>query len=96
VRFTRGYVKAAEYARDPANKEEIIRLVAKALDMKEEDSRLAYEDTIAYFPRDGMPTIEGTRMALESFQQFGDIKDVDRVQAERLITTEFVTAAKAP
>ncbi len=96
LRYTRGYIKGAEFVNEPKNKDEVIKIAAKYLDMSEADSRLAYEDVIGYFPRDGMPKLEGMRLALEGVQQFGDIPGADKVKPEQLLYADLVTAAKQP
>ncbi len=96
LRYTRGYIKAAQFLNDPKNKDEVIKIAAKFLDMKEEDSRLAYEDVIGYFPKDGMPTLEGLRVALDGVQKFGDIGGADKVKPEQLLYADLVDAAKKP
>ncbi len=54
----------------------VVKIAAKALDMKEENSALAYDDVHGYWPKDGMPTLEGMKLSLEGVQKFGDIKGV--------------------
>ncbi len=94
VRYTRGYIKGAEYLTDPKNKTEVIQLLAKSLDMKPEDSQLAYEDVIGYYPKDGMPKQEGLQLSLENLQKYGDIPNSDKLTVKDLLDTSIVTAAK--
>jgi NitT/TauT family transport system substrate-binding protein len=96
VRYTRGYIKGAEFVNDPKNKDEVIKIAAKFLDMPEADSRLAYEDVIGYFPKDGMPTLEGLKIAVDGVGKFGDIEGADKVKAEQLYFKDLVEAAKKP
>ncbi len=96
LRYTKAYIKGAEFVNDPKNKDEVIKIAAKYLDMSVADSQLAYEDVIGYFPKDGMPQFQGMKLALEGIQQFGDISGSNKITAQQLTYTDLVTTAKKP
>jgi NitT/TauT family transport system substrate-binding protein len=93
VRYMRGYISGALFVNDPRNKAEVIAIAAKYLDMKPEDSQLAYDDVIGFFPPDGRPTVEGIRLAIEGVQQFGNIPGSDKLTADELFYPDLVNAA---
>ncbi len=94
LRFTKAYIKSAEFVNDPKNKGEVIKIAAKYLDLKEDDARIAYEDVISYFPKDGMPKAEGTQLAIENMQKFGEIPGSEKVTTQQLLYQDLVNEAK--
>ena len=82
--FMRGYIRGAQYFKDPANKDEVISIIAKALGQEEATSKLGYETTFDDFPADGAASLEGLRLALDGTQKFGNIPNADKVTAEQL------------
>jgi ABC-type nitrate/sulfonate/bicarbonate transport system substrate-binding protein len=84
VRFMRGYIKAAQYATDPANKDEVIQIVSEATGIKADAVKLAYEETIKDFPPTGAFAIDGIKLALDGTKQYADIPGIEDVSADDL------------
>lgn len=82
LRFMRGYIKAAKYATDPANEDEVIDIVAKAIGQKPKDVKTGYETTIKDFPPTGKPTREGIEKALAGTKEFGNMKGINKITVD--------------
>jgi NitT/TauT family transport system substrate-binding protein len=93
TRFMRGYQKAAAYATDPANEEEVLKIVAEATGQKAEDLKFAYDDTIKDFPKDGSINKEGLQAALEGTQKFADVSGSDKITVDDLYYDDLIKAA---
>lgn len=94
TRFVRGYQKAAAYATDPANEDEVLQIVAEATGQKVEDLKFAYDDTIKDFPPDGAIDKDGLQAALEGTQQFADVENSDQITVDDLYYPDLIEAAK--
>lgn len=84
LRFMRGYIHAAKYTTDPANKDEVVSIVAKATGQKVHDLKIAYDETIKDFPPTGKPMRKGIQAMLAGTKEFGDVKGVDKITADDL------------
>jgi NitT/TauT family transport system substrate-binding protein len=93
TRFMKGYAKAAAYATDPANEEEVLKIVADATGQKTEDLKFAYDDTIKDFPKDGAINKDGLQQALEGTQKFADVKGADKLKVDDIYYPDLVQAA---
>jgi NitT/TauT family transport system substrate-binding protein len=93
TRFMKGYAKAAAYATDPANEEEVLKIVADATGQKAEDLKYAYDDTIKDFPKDGAINKDGLQQALEGTQKFADVKGADKLKVDDIYYPDLVQAA---
>ncbi len=93
TRFMRGYAKAAAYATDPANEQEVLQIVADATGQKAEDLKFAYDDTIKDFPKDGSINKDGLQAALEGTQKFADVKGSDKITVDDLYYDDLIKAA---
>lgn len=82
--FMRGYIRGAQYFTDPANKDEVIPIIAKALGQEEATTKLGYDSSVVDFPTDGAASLEGLRLALDGTQKFGNIPNANKVTAEEL------------
>jgi NitT/TauT family transport system substrate-binding protein len=93
TRFMRGYDKAAAFATDPANEQEVLDIVAEATGQKAEDLKLAYDETIKDFPVDGAINKDGLQQALEGTQQFADVSGADKLTVDDLYYDDLIKAA---
>ena len=93
IRYVKGFIKAEQFVNDPANRSEVIRISAKAMDLNESDTALAHDDTIKYFPADGKPTLAGMKLALDGVQKFGNIQGPDKVTDDELVDDSLVNEA---
>jgi NitT/TauT family transport system substrate-binding protein len=93
TRFMRGYAKAAAYATDPANEDEVLKIVADATGQKAEDLKFAYDDTIKDFPKDGSINKDGLTAALEGTQKFADVQGSDKITVDDLYYDDLIKAA---
>jgi NitT/TauT family transport system substrate-binding protein len=84
LRFMRGFIKGAQYATDPANEDDVLKIVADATGQKADDLKLAYDETIKDFPPTGELKEDGIEKALAGTKQFGDIPGIDKVNAQDL------------
>jgi NitT/TauT family transport system substrate-binding protein len=84
LRFMRGFIKGAQYATDPANEDDVLKIVADATGQKADDLKLAYDETIKDFPPTGAMKLDGIEKALAGTQKFGDIPGIDKVTAQDL------------
>jgi NitT/TauT family transport system substrate-binding protein len=84
VRFLRGFIKGVAYFKDPANEDEVLKIVAEATGQKADDLKLAYESTLKDFPDKGEMQLDGIKQALDGTKEFADIPGVDKVTAEDL------------
>lgn len=95
ARFMRGYIKAAQYATDPANKDEVIKIVTEATGIKADAVKLAYEETIKDFPPTAAFTIDGIKLALDGTKQYTDLPGLDNVTPEDLYYPDLQEKAAA-
>jgi NitT/TauT family transport system substrate-binding protein len=84
VRFLRGFIKGVAYFKDPANEDEVLKIVAEATGQKADDLKLAYESTLKDFPDKGEMQLDGIKQALDGTKEFADIPGVDNVTAKDL------------
>jgi NitT/TauT family transport system substrate-binding protein len=84
-RFMQGYVQAATFATDPANRDEVIDIAAEYLELEREVSAIGYDTTIQDFPPDGEPTLVGVQAALEGTREFGSIPGIENLNAEDIL-----------
>jgi hypothetical protein len=79
---------------DPANEDDVLKIVAEATGQKAEDLKFAYDDTIKDFPADGSISKDGLQAALEGTQKFADVKGAEKLTVDDLYYDDLVTAAK--
>ena len=84
LRFLRGFNKAVAYFKDPANEDEVLKIVEEATGQKADDLKLAYDSTIKDFPDNGEMQLDGIKLALDGTKEFADIPGLDKVTAENL------------
>jgi NitT/TauT family transport system substrate-binding protein len=84
LRFMRGFIEGAQYATDPANEDEVLKIVADATGQKAEDLKLAYDETIKDFPPTGELKLDGLQKALDGTQKYGQLEGLEKVKAEDL------------
>lgn len=88
-RMMLGFLKATQYATDPANEDEVLQIVSKYTGQKVEDLKIAYAETIKDFPPDGKIDMAGIKDALEGAQQFADIKGAENVKPEDIVYSKL-------
>lgn len=93
LRFMRGYIKGAQWATDPANRDEVIRISAEYLEASEEDVALGYDTYLEDFPPDGAPTEQGIDDALEGTKEFAPTPGIESVTTEDLYYPDLVEQA---
>lgn len=93
IRLMKVYQEAAAYATDPANEEEVIKIVSDATGQKVEDLKFAYDDTIKDFPPDGSIDKDGLQAALEGTQKFADVEGADKLTVDDLYYDDLIKAA---
>lgn len=84
LRFTRGLIRGAQYFTDPANEEEVLKIVGEAAGLKPENAKIAYDDTIKDFPATSEVSKEGIQLALEGMQKYGNAEGMDKVTVDSL------------
>jgi ABC-type nitrate/sulfonate/bicarbonate transport system substrate-binding protein len=95
VRFLKGYIKAATYATDPANENEVLDILVDATGQKLSDLKLAYDDSIKDFPADAHLDKNGIKLALDGTKQFGDVSGIDKVTVDDLYYPDVQAKASA-
>lgn len=93
LRFMRGYIKGAQWATDPANRDEVIRISAEYLEAPEEDVAIGYDTYIGDFPADGMPTLQGIEDSLEGTREYAPVPGMENITAEDLFYPDLAEQA---
>jgi NitT/TauT family transport system substrate-binding protein len=84
LRFMKGYIRAAQYVTDPANRDEVLKITAEATGQKAEDFEITYDEHIDEIPPEAKPNLDGIAQALEGTQKFGGLEGADKLTAEEL------------
>jgi NitT/TauT family transport system substrate-binding protein len=84
VRFTRGLIRGAQYFSDPANEEEVLKIVGDAAGLKADQAKIAYDDTVKDFPPTSEISKEGIQLALDGMQKYGNAQGIDKVTIDSL------------
>jgi NitT/TauT family transport system substrate-binding protein len=95
VQFMEGYIKAAEFTTDPANKDEVLSIVGEATGLTADDLEVNYTATIDDFPSDGAPDLEAITTALDGFTQYAGIDGIEKVSADALFDPAIQKEAAA-
>ncbi len=93
VRFMKGYIRAAQYLVDPANKDEVLGIAAEATGQKAEDFELTYNEHLGEIPPTAKPNLDGISQALDGTKQFGGLEGAEKVTAEDLYYPDVQEAA---
>jgi hypothetical protein len=89
----KGYIRAAQYVTDPANRDEVLKITAEATGQKAEDFEITYDQHINEIPPTGQPNLGGIEQALDGTKRFGGLEGADKLTADELFYPDLQQAA---
>jgi NitT/TauT family transport system substrate-binding protein len=84
VRFMQGYIQAAQYTTNPANRSDVIDILVDSTGLKAADLAVNYDTTIQNFPPTGAADLSAIQDALAGYASYADIPGIQAVKAEDL------------